>query len=345
MPADVDTPVEPSEVKPTEETSKPKVTPEESIRLKIRMVAANADTEEQALAQKIIAKARDGKKKRAIDMVNITPGVAAILFMETNVRNRDFVATHAAELQRRMTAGLWKDNNATIAFTNDGSLFDGQHRLAGAALAGYTLKNYIAVFGIEKDNIDSVDCAKTRDGASHAKLDGIQSAPVKQTMVKNFAAYMKKAGETSFALPSPAEVKAAIENDDHILERALNIGDESCRAFRTPVFKLPQAGSLAYICLKNGWPEPTIKEYLTEMQSGEVKNGDANPLFVAGTVIEKSRNARDRKEALRTVQEFGAAIYAMQQIVRGVTATKSTTIKAEIKGGVPKPVYTAPVAH
>lgn len=301
-------------------------------------VANAATTADKALVKEITDLAKTGK--RDVKFFSLTPGACALLFSNENGHNRDFSIDTAQEYARRMTSGLWKPNNASLGFYVDGEISDGQHRLAGAALSGYQLSDYVVVFGMDRDAIDTVDSPKIRDGASHAKLDGIQDANAKQQILKSFSAYMIKAGQSSFALRSASEIKTAIEQNDSPLDACLRMGTESVKGRVSPVFKPQQAATIAYIMLKNGWPDQRIREKLALFQAGQSQDGENSPFFLAGKLIENSRKAREQRDRLTGVKELGVAIYAMVQTELGFNATKPSIIKAEVKGKtVPDPRY------
>jgi hypothetical protein len=320
----------------------PKIDPEMVFKEQLVSLASAANENDKALINEITGLAKS--EKRLIKLFSLSPAVCASLFLHANGHNRDFSLLHAEELSRRMSSGLWKPNNATIGFYVDGEIGDGQHRLAAAAHAGYALVDYAFVFGMNRTAIDTVDSPKVRDGATHAKLDGIQEANAKQSIVKNFSAYMIRAGQKSFALRSAGEVKAAIEENDRSLDKCIHIGAESVKGRISPVFKQTQAASLAYIMIKNSWPEQRIREKLALFQAGVSQDGDT-PYFVAGKLVENSRRARETKDRLTGVKELGVAIYAMVQTERGINATKASNIKAEVKGKtMPDPRYPMPTA-
>src|SRR5271157_929714 len=230
-----------------------KVDKSKEIRDRLTVLADKATGADKSKAKEIHELACSGK--RHVGLYSLSPAVCAILFLTQNGHNRDFNPIWAEELKRRMIGGLWKPNNATIGFYVDGDICDGQHRLAAAALANQFLSDYAIVFGNERDSIDTVDSPKVRDGASHAQLDGIKSASIKQTIVKGYAAYMQKVkedGDPSFALKSASEVKSAIESNNQLLDGCIRIAEESTRNRVGPTMKVPQAATAAYIMLKNG---------------------------------------------------------------------------------------------
>jgi hypothetical protein len=312
-----------------------------AFREKLTLVANEATDADKALFKEIMKLAKS--ERRFSQLFTLSPPVCALLFLNCNGHNRDFSPQYAEELARRMAAGLWKPNNASIGFYVDGDISDGQHRLAGAVWSGFALEDYVVVFGMTRSAIDTVDSPKMRDGASHAKLDGIQDTNTKQAIVKDFAAYMVRAGQPTFALRSASEIKLAIEENDGLLNACIRIGAESVKGRISPVFKASRAASVAYLMIRNGWREQTAREKLALFQSGESQDGEFSPFFLAAKVIDRSRKAREAKDRLTGVKELGVVIYAMIQTERGINATKEATIRGEVKGKtVPNPRYPTP---
>lgn len=310
------------------------------VRSKLQVIADAATDEEKRTAQTIVDRARDGKRR--LEMFDLTPAICAILFLSENGHNRDFSVGHASEFRRRMYNGMWKQNNATIGFYRDGNIADGQHRLAAAALSDCTLEQYGVVFGMSRDSIDTVDSPKVRDGASHAALDGIQAANLKQAILKAYAAYMSRTGgkeEQSFILRSATEVKTEIEENDHLLDACIRMGAESIEHRIHFMFSAKKAASLAYILVKNGWPESLVREKLFLLQASDSQDGTKSVYYAANTVLEKSRKSRDKRFRLTGVKELGVAVRAVVQSELGKTA-KASGLKGKIHGkNVPNPRY------
>jgi hypothetical protein len=262
-----------------------------------------------------------------------------LLFIAHNGHNRDWTAETAKEYARRMTAGLWKRNNATVGFYTDGNLEDGAHRLSAAALAGYTL-TITVVFGIERDAISTVDNGKARHGSDHAKLSGIENAIAKQRIIRGAATYYVKLGDKSAALKSESEVHAAIMANDERLEEAILIAEQAKVGIADPVLRPKEAGTLVYLMLSNGWSAGHIRERLAEFQAGVSKAGEKTPLFVTAVMVKDARAKQTIKDRLNSQKEVAASIYAM---VQEETGTKAITGPGQIRNAIkrqwPNPAY------
>jgi hypothetical protein len=101
----------------------------------------------------------------------ITPGRAAELLAHNSV-NRVLRDSKVRDYADRMTRGEWRLNGATITLDSDGSLIDGQHRLAAAVLAGVPLRAFM-VTGLEPDVRPTVDAGLMRVFADDLAILGV----------------------------------------------------------------------------------------------------------------------------------------------------------------------------
>lgn len=316
----------------------PKPNALELVRGRLTEVAKEATDAEKQLVAGIQQKAKKGE--RAAEMLTLTPAVCALLFLNENGHNRDFKPNIAEEYARRARSGAWLSNNASIGFYADGEVADGQHRLAMSALSGFVLKDYLVVYGMQRGAIGTVDCGFARDGASHAKLDGIQEASVKQSIVKAHAAYMDRVNGHNFKLRSPAEVRDAIERNDSTLDVCIRLGEESTRNRLKPVFDKKEAAQLAYLLIAGKWPEDRVREKLALFQAGQSQDGENSPYFVAGTLINLSKDDAKKRDRLTGVKQLGVAIYAMVETEKGIKATTKNKIKDHVNAKLmPNPQY------
>lgn len=311
---------------------------EDEVRAKIQLAASIATADDKKLSAEIIARAVKGDKDFGV--YKITAAAAAMIFLDRNPHNRDWRGGKTEELARRMLAGEWEWNNASVGFYLDGDMSDGQHRLAATALAGYALHTGVG-FGMKRGAIVTVDCGTHRTAADAAKLDGVNGAQKKQAIIMTFSSYMVKAGDKTAVLLSPVQIKDAIHRDNDMLERAIEIGDASTANVLNPTLKAAQAQSLAYLMLKSNWPETRVREKLALFQTGNPHDSGDNPFFVAGKVISSSRQARENRDRLSGMKEIGVAILAMVQTEQGMRVANPRTLKAAVNKVLPKPHYPA----
>lgn len=82
--------------------------------------------------------------------IYVSPATAKRWLAKNTANYRALSADKVSMYARDMKNGEWKNNGETIKFYEDGTLFDGQHRLAGVVKAGVPVLMTV-VWGISKD--------------------------------------------------------------------------------------------------------------------------------------------------------------------------------------------------
>lgn len=90
------------------------------------------------------------------DLQTITPEIAKKWLDETNTNNRKLRHAHVSKMASDIVNGRWFTNGASIVFNCDGTLLDGQHRLAAIVEANMTIQ-MIVVRGVSKDAMPTID--------------------------------------------------------------------------------------------------------------------------------------------------------------------------------------------
>ena len=121
-------------------------------------------------------------------VVNVTPELAKI-WLAIGRFNRRVNYSAVAKYVRQIDAGLWCRTHQGIAFTNEGVLIDGQHRLLAIVKTGKTVP--MLVFTNEpQENFAFIDCGRNRSNLDTVRLgqsDGTLSSFHTQT-VRSFLA-------------------------------------------------------------------------------------------------------------------------------------------------------------
>ena len=117
-----------------------------------------------------------------IEIVDVTPQLAAD-WLALNLHNRNMrqrvVRAYAAD----MLAGNWKWNGDAVRFADDGTLLDGQHRLAAVADSGCTVRMLI-VRGLPGSAQETVDGGAKRRFSDVLKLRGEPQAQCLASIVR-----------------------------------------------------------------------------------------------------------------------------------------------------------------
>ena len=313
-------------------------TPIETLRAEITAVAAQATSADMELVEQIIARARAGKRDVAI--YTLTPAAMALIWLRYNPHNRDTRSIWVHEIARRMNSGAWVWNNEAAGFYTTGNLSDAGHRFAGGAIAGFSW-TVAVVFGIDQSAITSIDDGKPRHAHEASKLTGMQLASLKERVLRQGFAYLKK-WKNDIELPpigSLAEMHAALARYDGMLSTAIEIGDSSFQNVVNPVLKKGTALASAFVLLWGRWPEQRVAEKLTALNQGTSSLGESDPVYVAGEAISDARKKADPKARLTTNREIGVVLLAINMSETGVKATKKPTLLATVRKELPDPTY------
>jgi hypothetical protein len=261
---------------------------EDELRERIAAVAAAASSEDRRKVLDLVAEAKKGiYHPLAYD---ITSGMAAILFTEFNSHNRDWTASWTLELQRRIQRGLWKQINASLGMYDNGLVEDGQHRLAAVALSGDFVWQRITVqFGIKQDAVSAQDSGHRRHASDHAKLDGIGNTRMKEAILKSATSYLLRRGDKEAAMPSEAELAAAIREHNAVLDTSIDVAKDAETNIVTPILKRTVGATVAYLMLTHDWPEQRVREKLALFNTGQSSSGENEPFFIATDIITKAR--------------------------------------------------------
>lgn len=117
-----------------------------------------------------------------IELVEITPTLARE-WLGFNTHNRNVRARVVLAYAADMAAGDWGWNGESIKFAADGTLLDGQHRLAAIAESGCTVP-MLVVRGLKNEAQETVDGGIKRNFADVLKLRGEQHALLLAAIVR-----------------------------------------------------------------------------------------------------------------------------------------------------------------
>lgn len=145
-----------------------------------------------------------------VEVIEITPNLAR-QWLGFNTHNRKLrqrvVAAYAAD----MRAGDWQWNGESIKFAADGTLLDGQHRLAAIAEAEATVK-MLTVRGLPNHTQDTVDGGAKRKFSDVLTLRGERAAVPLASITRRVAMWEAGARKDSSAFaPTNAQMLQTLE--------------------------------------------------------------------------------------------------------------------------------------
>ncbi len=101
----------------------------------------------------------------------ITPIKAAAILKNHNQNNRNISTTTVNVLAREMSEGRWGLTHQGIAFYDDGTLADGQHRLSAVVASGCSVE-FLVTYGTKRESSMFVDTGRARSTGDVVKLSG-----------------------------------------------------------------------------------------------------------------------------------------------------------------------------
>lgn len=313
----------------------------EAVFEKIEAIARTATAEEIAEVEKLVARAKSVQEEE-FDKAKLTPAMAALLFVDHNRWNRQWMPNKVLELARRMKSGAWRRNGQGMGLYKTGLLSDAQHRLAAAALAGYTLVIPITL-GIDPEAVDTIDDGTIRQGYVHAAMSQLKDTKQKQAILKVAAAYFAKLPEpVEFdTLGSAAEYNHAIKKHDDMLSKAIDIALAAERGCAATTIKKSEVARTAFIMLYGGRSVESVTRYLHRLQEGtalETEGGEMSPVFKACEILGATK-ARGRN--MPATKQVGIILKAMIMMEAGSKAS-ARVIRADVDKALPNPTFVPP---
>lgn len=162
-----------------------------------------------------------GKDAKSIHAITITQRIAEQLLL-LNTKNRNFKPVKIEQFRRSMRAGFWRGlNGETIKIKADGTLGDGQNRLAAVRDEGTPIETYI-MFGATEDDIRTVDQGAARTAGDIIRMEGVESAVEKAAIARLLIAFegnrppsIKNANRVS-----NSEIILRVSSDEQVHEAA-----------------------------------------------------------------------------------------------------------------------------
>jgi hypothetical protein len=309
----------------------------EKVNTKVLEAVAAATDEDRVAAADLVKHARSGSREPRL--VTMTPGTAAIIFTKHNGQNRNFRESKALGFADLMTMKRFAYNTQTIGFLDNGNLGDGQHRVLGQILAGVTQLWNVA-FGMQVEDIQTVDIGTPRQASDYLGIIGVSHAKLKEQALRTAYAYLawrtrnEKTFDTTprWRLPSKPDIVAAVQQHNHLLDKAVTMGERSVANVTKPIMDVKEATAFAFLMLLGGeWPEDRLIEKLAAFQLGHGDSvGGANfPRFLAGTLLAKDESRKGEK--ISAVGRLAVAVKAFVLEEGGAAAIRVAELKAAIK--------------
>lgn len=165
-----------------------------------------------------------------ISIEKITPEKAAEM-LAANLHNRPLRPRHVRTMAMDMAAGNWRLNGEAVKFAKDGTLLDGQHRLAAIVESGATVEIMI-VTGLETADQETMDAGRKRTLADVLSLRGEENANALASAITIH--WRRKIGQiTSNASPTTQQALRILDEQPG-LRLSVTAVNKAARTLRIP---------------------------------------------------------------------------------------------------------------
>lgn len=146
------------------------------------------------------------------DIELVTPKLAEA-WLTKNTSNRRLRRKQAERFARDMESGEWQENGEGICFAADGTLINGQHRLAALGMAGVTLP-MLVVRNLPMKAQDTMDDGAKRTMGDTFGFHGVESANTAAAIVRRVLMWQEGARTNTGGIqPTKAEQLEAWRTD------------------------------------------------------------------------------------------------------------------------------------
>lgn len=164
----------------------------------------------------------------------ITPEQADSILKNQNSKNRNIRVRSVEKIAFDIISGNWRVTHQAIAFSSDGELLDGQHRLAAIVKAKKAVSLYVK-YGLDKQCMDVIDSGNSRTASDTLRLRfDAKSSSTAAAAIKHYFIYHRypKTVWSNLVKPSHSEISEYYYENQEIVDRATEIALTVNRRFR-----------------------------------------------------------------------------------------------------------------
>lgn len=232
-------------------------------------------------------------------LVTVTPALAAE-WLRLNTKNRNLNARLVADYARDMQSSAWIYNGEAIKRAIDGTLLDGQHRLAAIVQSGVTLQ-MLVVEGLDASAQDTMDSGRKRTSADVFSIHGETNVNVLASIARRV--WLWDAGNLKFTAtqrPSTAELKDVVAKYPS-LRRSADIGTRTNHAYRPASATI--SGTVHHIVSQIPDAEGDVAEFFARLATG-ADLSEAHPVLTL-----RNRLMRDKSAAKNVPFHQGVGLF------------------------------------
>ena len=248
-----------------------------------------------------------GQHEIFFEMHTITPELAQIMLGQ-NTHNRKLRVSRTQSIAAAMAEGRWKPSHQGIAFSREGVLLDGQHRLEGVVEADAEVVMPVS-FGWEPGTFEVIDTGEPR-----AVHDFLRTAGVENSYRRGAAARLIAIGER--------KLKSIAPDKQTILAVARRMeGPESEKACLVAhaIEKLirpgPTVAALWLIQTQTKFPD-RVEDFMKGLQTG-ANLAATDPILKLRRVAGDLPRAKGQGGGAASMRQLGAIILAWNAWVKG----------------------------
>lgn len=305
----------------SDDTKKPTVSKaEQEFNDALMAVESSATDADRAAA----AEALD--PNRGVGQVTLSAAVAAVIYLRHNKRNRATSFGKVYDFAEAMRRGEWKFHHQGLAAYPDGTLADGQHRVAAVALSG-TEQRFMMFPQFDKAAIDVIDRSKSRTAAEALEMMGIQDARAKASVAKVAMEYTSELNTGKRQRFTDPQVEKFVLDHEEMIGRALHIGTNSTQNVSDPCLSATEAARMALLMLMGQWGEQAAVAFIASIQQGVATYPESptvalSRLFMRAKVSDRNKDRLTTREKLALALK-GAQLWSEEKSVARVTWNKS----------------------
>lgn len=267
----------------------------------VTAIAEKATDDDRATAN-AIAESQD------IRYENVTPCVAAVLFVERNRFNRQLSVEKVRTFAPAMDRGEWRRNHQGIAFYPDGVLADGQNRLASVALTKQVASvPLLVVPDFDRDAIDTIDRSKGRTASEALTMRGVANAKPKASAAKAAMDYTDLLNAGQKRRLTDQQIEAFVMRHNALLDKAVDLGARSVLNIDRIAMSDKDATQIAFLMLLGDWPESMVAAFLASIQQG-IASYPQSPTLELSRQLSTARTSDRKRYRLRPVQKLALSL-------------------------------------
>jgi hypothetical protein len=297
---------------------------------KVSLLIALATDEDREFVAKI-------RKPGFFDAAATITPVHAALILDANGHNRRLSNAQFDTIMGILLRGDWKRTHQGIAFYDDGTLMDGQHRLGSCVVTGISLAPVMISGGYAKEDNDAIDSGARRTAADAAALAGVGNATLKCAIVEAWMKYdhLLRYGKGITFTNHQIKVKAVEYDED--LDKALVVADTVAKTCTLGPMSRKEVAARAFEMDRGGW-SPLYTQTLLMLVNQGTSDYEGAP-----TVYLSDAYSKDRDEKAK-FKLTGLQRQAMWHKVAGLYAHKAKVAKNAVtwKAGTPVPPMSPP---